>query len=200
MGKTSLAFLSAPLRVILALAWHSLKVLVFERRSAQPALTLQREHLSGTKVTDENVFAKSATTRKRKVLVFFTHHNLRWLWRNAQRSEQSCQNGEGLPIQVYGDRNLFVRKSKPACLHTRGAREKSGTLNINIPMFLTLPEERVQLNIFEEKSWGHRPFWDFFFKKPLFPIASHTKAGMLFGQHFDGELPRNLNHVLLRHF
>ena len=35
---------------------------------------------------------------------------LRWLRRNAQRSEQSCQNGEGLPIQVYGDRNLFVQK------------------------------------------------------------------------------------------
>ena len=26
-----------------------------------------------------------------------------------------------------------------------------------------------------EKSWGHWPFWEFFFKKPLFPIAIHTK-------------------------
>ena len=37
-------------------------------------------------------------------------------------------------------------------------------------------------------------------KKPLFPIASHTKTGSLFGQHFDGELPQDLNHVLLRQF
>ena len=61
--------------------------------------------------------------------------------RNAQRSEQSCQNGEGLPR--YEDRNLFAQKSKPACLHRRGAREKSGTLNINTRIFLPLPEERV---------------------------------------------------------
>ena len=40
----------------------------------------------------------------------------------------------------------------------------------------------------------------FFFKKPLFPTAIHTKTGMLFGQHFDGEPPRNLNHVFLRQF
>ena len=40
----------------------------------------------------------------------------------------------------------------------------------------------------------------FFFQKPLFPIAMHTKTGMLFGQHFDGEPPRNLNHVILRQF
>ena len=40
----------------------------------------------------------------------------------------------------------------------------------------------------------------FFFKKPLFPIAIGTKTGMLFGQHFDCEPPRNLNHVFLRQF
>ena len=28
----------------------------------------------------------------------------------------------------------------------------------------------------------------------------HTKTGMLFGQHFDGGPPRNLNHVFLRQF
>ena len=28
----------------------------------------------------------------------------------------------------------------------------------------------------------------------------HTKTGMLFGQHFDSEPPRNLNHVFLRQF
>ena len=37
-------------------------------------------------------------------------------------------------------------------------------------------------------------------KKTLFPIAIHTQTGMLFGQHFDGEAPRNLNHVFLRTF
>ena len=45
---------------------------------------------------------------------------------------------------------------------------------------------------------GH--FENFFFKTPLFPIAIHTKTRMLFGQHFDGEVPRNLNHVFLRPF
>ena len=45
---------------------------------------------------------------------------------------------------------------------------------------------------------GH--FEIFFFKKPLFPIAMHTKTRMLFGQHFDGEVPRNLNHVFLKPF
>ena len=28
----------------------------------------------------------------------------------------------------------------------------------------------------------------------------HTKTGMLLGQHFDGEPPRNLNHVFLWQF
>ena len=31
-------------------------------------------------------------------------------------------------------------------------------------------------------------------------MAMHTKTGMLFGQHFEGEPPRNLNHVFLRQF
>ena len=31
-------------------------------------------------------------------------------------------------------------------------------------------------------------------------IAIHTKAGMLFGQHFNGGPPRNFNHVFLRQF
>ena len=34
-------------------------------------------------------------------------------------------------------------KSKPAYLHRRGAREKSGILNINTPIFLTPPKEQV---------------------------------------------------------
>ena len=32
----------------------------------------------------------------------------------------------------------------------------------------------------------------FFFQKTAFPVAIHTKTGMLFGQHFDGEPPRDL--------
>ena len=60
------------------------------------------------------------------------------------------------------------------------------------------PNQPVYTDMAQEIS--HRPFWVFFFKKPLFPIAIHTKTRMLFGQHFDGEAPRNLNHVFLRPF
>ena len=38
---------------------------------------------------------------------------LRWLRCNAQHIVQSCKNGEGLPIQVYGDRDLFIQKPSP---------------------------------------------------------------------------------------
>ena len=38
----------------------------------------------------------------------------------------------------------------------------------------------------------------FFQKKRFFSKAIYTKRGTLFGQHFDGETQRNLNHVLLR--
>ena len=53
---------------------------------------------------------------------------LRWLWRNAQRSERSCQNGEGLPIQVYRDRNLFVQKLSP-----------------NQPVYIDVAQEKIQV-------------------------------------------------------
>ena len=53
---------------------------------------------------------------------------------------------------------------------------------------------------FGEKSWGHRPFWDFFFQKTTFFSSNACKTGMLVGQHFVGELQRNLNHVFLRQF
>ena len=122
---------------------------------------------------------------------------------------------------------LSRTKSKSACLHRHGTREKSGILNINTRMgpmrirhsshdfgwqsshsvdlagwqakmasieiwipwrnahkpFFFNSNGRTGLteHIFGEKSWGHRPFWDFFFKKPLYPIASLTKTGMLFG-------------------
>ena len=74
---------------------------------------------------------------------------LRWLRRNAQRSEQWCQNGEGAShrvpdTSVRDSRSYHAEtKSKPACLYRRGAREKSGILNINTPIFLTLPQEEV---------------------------------------------------------
>ena len=35
---------------------------------------------------------------------------LRLLRRNAQRSVQSCKNGEGLPVQVYGDQDIVMQK------------------------------------------------------------------------------------------
>ena len=57
-------------------------------------------------------------------------------------------------------------KSKPACLHRHGAREKSGILNINTSIFLTPPQEQVELNKLTEKKvgvTGH--FENFFFSK-----------------------------------
>ena len=60
-------------------------------------------------------------------------------------------------------------KSKPSCLPWRGAREKSGILNINTPIFLNSSARTGWTEqTYGEKSWGHRPFWEFFFKKPLF--------------------------------
>ena len=46
----------------------------------------------------------------------------------AQRSEQSCQKGEGLPIQVCGDRNLFMQKLSP-----------------NQPVYIDVAQERSQV-------------------------------------------------------
>ena len=92
-------------------------------------------------------------------------------------------------------------KSKPACLHKHGAGEKAGILNINSPIFLTPPQELVEQNKLTEKKvgvTGH--FENLFFKKTRFPIAIHTKARMLFGQQFDGQVPRNLNHIFLGPF
>ena len=40
----------------------------------------------------------------------------------------------------------------------------------------------------------------FFFHKTAFSYRNTYKTGMLFGQHFEGELPRNLNDVFLRQF
>ena len=45
---------------------------------------------------------------------------------------------------VRGSRSYHAEtKSKPACLHRRGAREKSGILNISTLILLTPPQEQV---------------------------------------------------------
>ena len=43
-------------------------------------------------------------------------------------SQQSCQNGDGLPIQVHGDRSLFVQKLSP-----------------NQPVYIDVAQERSQV-------------------------------------------------------
>ena len=45
---------------------------------------------------------------------------------------------------VRGSKSYHAEtKSKPASLHRCDAREKSGILNINTPIFLTRPQEQV---------------------------------------------------------
>ena len=120
----------------------------------------------------------------------------------AQRTRVMQKWRRSPDTSVRGSRSFHAEtKSKPACLHRHGAREKSGILNINSPTLLTPSQELVELNNLSEKKvgvTGH--FENFFSKKTLFPIAIHTKTRKLFGQHFDGEMPRNLNHVFLRPF
>ena len=104
---------------------------------------------------------------------------------------------------VRGSRSFHAEtKSKLACLHRHGAREVRYFEHKHPDFFNSSARTGVTEQTYGENSWGHRPFWDFIFKKkkPVFPIAIHTKTGMLFGQHFDGEAPRNLNHVFLRTF
>ena len=52
----------------------------------------------------------------------------------------------------------------------------------------------------EKKSSDHRPFVKIFFKKTAFSYSNTSLTGMLFGQHFDGEPPRNLKQVFLKQF
>ena len=59
-------------------------------------------------------------------------------------------------------------KSKPACLHRHGAREKSGILNINSPTFLTPSQELVELNKLSEKKVGVTGHFENFFSKNRF--------------------------------
>ena len=49
-------------------------------------------------------------------------------------------------------------KSESACLHRRCAREKSGILNINTPIFFNSARTGLTEQTYREKSWGHRPF------------------------------------------
>ena len=106
------------------------------------------------------------------------------------------------PIQVYGDRDLITQKLSPnQSVYIDVVQERSQVFEHKHPdSFNSSARTDLTEQTYGEKSWGHRPFWDFIFEKPLFPIAICTKTGMLFGQHFDGELPTNLNHVFLRQF
>ena len=75
-----------------------------------------------------------------------------------------------VPIQVYGDHAEM--KSKSACLHRRGAREKSGILNINIPIFLNLPQEQSKLT---EKKVGVTGHFEIFFPKNRFFLLRYIQ-------------------------
>ena len=79
---------------------------------------------------------------------------------------------------VRGSRSYHAEtKSKPACLHRRCAREKSGILNINTPIFLLLRKNRlIRTNLRGKKGGVTGHFEIFFFKKPLFPIAIQKQA------------------------
>ena len=112
------------------------------------------------------------------------------------RIVQSCKNGEGLPIQVYGGRDLITQKLSPIQpVYIDVAQERSQVFWTWTARFFFNSFARTGWTeqTYGEKSGGHRPFWEF-------PTAIHTKTRMLFGQHFDGEVPRNLNHVFLRPF
>ena len=63
----------------------------------------------------------------------------------ANSDVKMAKASRGVPdTSIRGSRSYHAEtKSKPACLHRRGAREKSGILNTNTPIFLTLPQEQV---------------------------------------------------------
>ena len=128
------------------------------QRSSFPKVSLHPPRRGLQQRTSKDVWRPSMSSRSQCVRVHsvgsmsaesYVRHYLRWLRRNAQRSEQWCPNGEGASrgvadTSVRGSRSYHAEtKSKPACLHRRGTREKSGILNINTPIFLTLPQEQV---------------------------------------------------------
>ena len=77
---------------------------------------------------------------------------------------------------VRGSRSFRAEtKSKPACLHGRGATEKSGTLNIDTPIFVTPPQELVELNKLTKKKVGLTGHFENFFQKTAFPIANSVQ-------------------------
>ena len=93
--------------------------------------------------------------------------------------------------------NHTETKSKPACSHRHGAREKSGILNINTPIFLTPPREQVQLTKLMEKKVGVTGHFEILFSKNHFSYSNTYKNRhtIKFGVHFDGVPPRNLKAV-----
>ena len=77
---------------------------------------------------------------------------------------------------VRGSRSFHAEtKSKPACLHRHGAREKSGILNINTPTFLTPSQELVELNKLTEKKVGVTGHFENFFSKTAFSYSNTYK-------------------------
>ena len=103
--------------------------------------------------------------------------------------------------KVRRSRSFMQKLSPNQPVYIDMAQERSGKLNINTSIFFNSSTRTSWTKqTYGEKSWGHRPFWELKKKNPLFPIAIYTKTWMLFGQHFDGEVPRNLNHVFLKPF
>ena len=104
------------------------------------------------------------------------------------------------PIQGYGDAET---KFKPAFLHRCGARKKSGILTINTQIFFNSSARTGSTEqTYGEKKLGSPAILRFYFQKTTFSCSNSViqKQACYFGQHFDGEPPRNLNHVFLRQF
>ena len=128
--------------------------------------------------------------KKEKVEIYIFEKRRTRVWAKEYREEQDdtcvcmcvcvCVGGGG------GGRESKVQYSRFSLCTRRGGG--GGGLKVQLNK---LTEEKVGVT-------GH--FEILFSKKQLFPIAIHTKTDMLFGQHFHGESPRNLNHVFLRQF
>ena len=104
-----------------------------------------------------------------------------WLRRNAQRNDghvKMAKVSRRVPdTSVRGSRSYHTEtKSKPACLHRCGAREKSGILNINTPIFFN-SSARTGLTeqTYGERRWGHWPLWDLFFWKNRFFLLQYIQ-------------------------
>ena len=62
---------------------------------------------------------------------------------NSDVKNGECASRRVPDTSVRGSRSYHAEtKSKPACLHRRGAREKSGILNINTSIFYLFRKNR----------------------------------------------------------